>query len=73
MPCFPCLDTESTGLSRPRNRLCEVAAIEFDPVTLAPHADPSSHVHRLVGRVKKRHETVFGTVILVSRHVTHVA
>lgn len=31
---FLCLDTESTGLSRARNRLCEVAAIEFDPVTL---------------------------------------
>ena len=34
MRCFLCLDTESTGLSRARNRLGEVAAIEFDPVTL---------------------------------------
>ena len=42
MPCFPCLDTENTGLSRARNRLYEVAAIEFDPVTFAPHAEPSS-------------------------------
>ena len=42
MPCFPRLDTEITGLSRARNRLCEVAAIEFDPVTFAPHAEPSS-------------------------------
>ena len=31
-----CLDTETTGLSRARDRLCEVAAIEFDPVTFAP-------------------------------------
>lgn len=34
MRCFLCLDTESTGLPQARNRLGEVAAIEFDPVTL---------------------------------------
>ena len=28
-----CLDTETTGITRARDRLCEVAAIEFDPVT----------------------------------------
>lgn len=39
MRCFLCLDTESTSLSRARNRLCEVAAIEFDPVTFAPQSD----------------------------------
>lgn len=36
---FLCLDTESTGLSRVRNRLCEVAAIEFDLVTFAPQSE----------------------------------
>ncbi len=31
-----CLDTETTGIARARERLCEVAAVEFDPVTFAP-------------------------------------
>ncbi len=39
MRCFLCLDTESTGLSRVRSHLREVAAIEFDPVTFAPQSD----------------------------------
>ena len=33
-----CLDTETTGITRARDRLCEVAAIEFDPVTFKAHS-----------------------------------
>ncbi len=33
-----CLDTETTGMARARDRLCEVAAVEFDPVTFLPVA-----------------------------------
>lgn len=32
---YVCLDTETTGLSVVSDRLCEVAAIEFDPITFA--------------------------------------
>ena len=34
MPCFPCLDTESTGLSRARNRLYEVTGSNSIPSPL---------------------------------------
>ena len=32
-PRYLCLDTETTGLSARTDRICEIAAIEFDPVT----------------------------------------
>ncbi len=33
---FVCLDTETTGLSSVTDRVCEIAAMEFDPVTFKP-------------------------------------
>ena len=30
---FVCLDTETTGLSSETDRICEIAALEFDPVS----------------------------------------